>query len=503
MKRLFFGALCASILVLAAAVLPVTSAGAAIPAPGVPTNVSVVAGGNQVTITWDAPTSGPTPTKYQVAGTSASPVCSAVLTTSCTITFPATKPAKPAGQVVKYKVRAFNGAKAGPYSAQIQTVFGKPTIPTGVTIAPRNAGVLVEWNVSTGSKYPVTSYTATASNGNTCTSSTENGCTITGLTNGVNYTATVTATNAVGTTAPSAVTSAVLAGSPRAPTAPVVAVAGPGSANVTFTQAGNNGFAISWYTLTAHDLSNPGSPSDGFQWTSPVSPLYIPNLQAGHTYNFTITGTNVNGEGPSSPASNTVTMPDVPGAPTGLVATALTTSASVSFTAPSDNGSAITFYTITADDISHPGSPTDGKIWGNNVSPVPMPGLQAGHTYTFTISAANAVGSGPESAPSNSVTMPLPPDAPTAVVATPGVNSASVAFTPGADNGSPIGYFIVTAYDQTNPSDPSNGTQWAGSSSPVVKAALVTGHSYTFTVSAANGVGLSAESAPSDPVVVL
>jgi hypothetical protein len=503
MKRLLFGALCASILFVAGAVVPAVSAGAAVPAPGVPTNVSVVAGGNQVTISWSAPTSGPTPTKYQVAGTIANPVCSAVTTTSCTITFPPTKPASTAGQIVKYKVRAFNGAKAGAYSAQILTLFGKPTIPTGITVEPRMAGVYVHWNLSTGGKYPVTGYTATASNGNTCTAIAGDWCTVPGLTNGTAYNFTVTATNAVGTSAPSAVSSDVIAGSPRAPTAPVVAVAGPGSANVTFTLAGNNGAAISWYTLTAHDLSNPGSPSDGFQWTSPASPLYIPGLQAGHTYNFTITATNSRGEGPSSPASNSVTMPDVPGAPTDLVATALTTSATVSFTAPADNGSSITFYTITAHDLSHPGSATDGKLWGNNASPVPMPGLQAGHTYNFTISAANAVGSGPDSAPSNSVTIPSPPDAPTAAVATAGVNSASVAFTPGADNGSPITYFIVTAYDQTNPLDPSNGTQWAGGSSPVVKAALVTGHSYTFTVAAANGIGISAESAPSNAVVVL
>src|SRR4051794_29538178 len=103
MKRLSRGALVASLLLLAVAVLPGASAGAAIPAPGVPTNVAVVAGGRQVTISWSAPASGPTPTKYQVSGTNASTTCAAVLTTTCVLTLPTTKPKTTAGVTVTYK----------------------------------------------------------------------------------------------------------------------------------------------------------------------------------------------------------------------------------------------------------------------------------------------------------------------------------------------------------------------------------------------------------------
>jgi hypothetical protein len=78
-----------------------------------------------------------------------------------------------------------------------------------------------------------------------------------------------------------------------------------------------------------------------------------------------------------------------------------------------------------------------------------------------------------------------------------------VSFTPGADNGSPINYYIVTAYNITNPSHPSHLSQWAGAGSPINKTALVTGDTYEFTVSAANGIGLGPESAPSNQVVVL
>ena len=91
-----------------------------------------------------------------------------------------------------------------------------------------------------------------------------------------------------------------------------------------------------------------------------------------------------------------------PDAPTDLVATAGVNSADVSFTAPSDNGSSISGYTITAHNVN-PGGPGDNQGWGNNVSPIHIPSLYAGETYNFTISAANGVGQGLESAPSNAV----------------------------------------------------------------------------------------------------
>ena len=90
----------------------------------------------------------------------------------------------------------------------------------------------------------------------------------------------------------------------------------------------------------------------------------------------------------------------VPGAPTIGTATAGNTTASVNFTAPSsDGGSAITGYTAT----SNPSS-----ITGTNASsPITVTGLTNGTSYTFSVIATNAIGSGPASAASNSV-IPAP-----------------------------------------------------------------------------------------------
>src|SRR5262249_17951275 len=71
--------------------------------------------------------------------------------------------------------------------------------------------------------------------------------------------------------------------------------------------------------------------------------------------------------------------------------------ATVSFTAPASNGgSPITSYTVTAS----PG----GAAASGSASPITVPGLNNGIAYTFTVTATNAVGTGPSSSPSNSVT---------------------------------------------------------------------------------------------------
>lgn len=91
------------------------------------------------------------------------------------------------------------------------------------------------------------------------------------------------------------------------------------------------------------------------------------------------------------------TVPRVPGAPTGVKAAVGNAQATVKFTPSSSNGtSPITSYTVA----SSPGGVT-GK---GPASPITVKGLTSGKTYTFTVKAKNAVGFGPASKPSNSVT---------------------------------------------------------------------------------------------------
>ena len=91
----------------------------------------------------------------------------------------------------------------------------------------------------------------------------------------------------------------------------------------------------------------------------------------------------------------------VPGAPTIGTATATgATTATVSFTAPASNGgSPITSYTAT----SSPGGIT-GTLSQAGSGTISITGLSGVTSYTFTVTATNAIGTSPSSAASNSIT---------------------------------------------------------------------------------------------------
>jgi uncharacterized protein (TIGR02145 family) len=180
-------------------------------------------------------------------------------------------------------------------------------------------------------------------------------------------------------------------------------------------------------------------------------------------------------------------IPTAPGPPTAVSANSGSSSqATVSFTAPEYNGgSSITVYTVT----SNPG----GIMATGASSPINITGLTNGLTYTFTVTATNSVGNSVASAASTAVTPVTFPGAPTAVVATAGNSSASVAFVAPANNGGST----ITGYTVTSNPGSFTGT---GSSSPIIVTGLTNGTSYTFTVVATNAVGNSASSAASSAV---
>jgi hypothetical protein len=165
----------------------------------------------------------------------------------------------------------------------------------------------------------------------------------------------------------------------------------------------------------------------------------------------------------------------------------------VSFVAPaSDGGSAITGYTVT----SIPAGGVDSNAGTTGVSHA-MTGLTNGTAYTFTVTAANAIGTSAASTASNSVTPATIPDAPTGVTATGGAAEATVSFGAPADNGGNaiIGYTVT--------SSPAGGTDVGAGTTSLshIVTGLIDGVAYTFTVTATNGVGTGAASAASNSII--
>jgi predicted outer membrane repeat protein len=112
------------------------------------------------------------------------------------------------------------------------------------------------------------------------------------------------------------------------------------------------------------------------------------------TVNVTVTTPSATS---ATSAGDRFTYVTVPGAPTKVSATAGNASATVTWTAPSsDGGAAITGYLV---------KPSRGPaVEVGDVTSDTVRGLTNGTAYSFTIAAVNSVGTGPNSARSNSVT---------------------------------------------------------------------------------------------------
>ena len=459
---------------------PVTSSPTA---PAAPTAVSAVAGDGQATVSWTAPANGGSAiTGYTVTtspGGATTPASgTSVLATGLTD-----------GTAYTFTVTATNSVGTGPASTASTPVTPTaaataPAAPTGVGAVAGDGQATVSWTAPADGGSPITGYTVTTSPGGATTPASGTSVLVTGLSNGTPYTFTVTATNSAGTgpasTASTPVTPTAAATAPAAPTG-VGAVAGDGQATVSWTAPSNGGSPITSYTVT----SSPGA----IVMNAGASPVTVTGLTDGVAYTFTVTATNSVGTGPSSSASSPVTpaaAPTVPGAPTAVGGTPGNTEVIVSWTAPSNGGSAITGYTVTAS----PGGATATTAGATSAA---VTNLSNGVGYTFTVTATNSVGTGAASTPSPSVTpTPTVPDAPTGANAVAGDGQATVSWTDPDNGGSAITGYTVTTFP--------GGTTTPASDTPVLVTGLTDGASYTFTITATNSVGTSAQSAASSPV---
>jgi hypothetical protein len=216
---------------------------------------------------------------------------------------------------------------------------------------------------------------------------------------------------------------------PAAPTG-VSATAADKSAKVTWSAPGNGGSPIASYTVTPYIGSAAQTPTV-ITGSPPATSATVSGLTDGTTYTFTVTATNGVGTGPASSPSNQVTpaAPTSPGAPGGVTATAGNQSATVSWSAPADGGSPITSYTVTPylAGVAQTATQVSGSPPATTTN---VTGLTNGNAYTFTISATNAVGTGPPSSPSQPVT-PTATAAPAFVqqVSAHGLNKSSISVT--------------------------------------------------------------------------
>jgi Fibronectin type III domain len=405
---------------------PMVSITPMIVAPDAPTAVSAVASGpNQATITFTPPAiDGGSPvigyTVYATAG-DRSFNQSAGATGSPTVINNLAP-----GQTYTFTVTATSEAGEGAHSAPSNSVvaFRVPLAPTVTSATPGNGSATVAFNQNASDKKlgnPVTSYTVTARLGVNVTSGpgiTVTGAgspiTITGLTNGQNYTVTVFATNAGGSGPESAGKVVFPQSVPGAPTNVTATNATPvgattGMVNLTFNAPANTGGRpIRSYTA----VSSPGgiSVTAGAVTGSSTGSIQVTGLTIGTSYTFTVFATTQTGNGPASDPSNSVTPSPggIPSPPLVPGASTLDQASFVSCLPPSnDGGSPIVSYTVTS---------SPGGITASGPScPILVEGLTDGTAYTFTVTATNADGGTSQpSQPTAAITPHVPSGAPPA-----------------------------------------------------------------------------------------
>lgn len=270
---------------------------------------------------------------------------------------------------------------------------------------------------------------------------------------------------------------------PGAPTN-VTAVFGNSKVTVSWSASSFIEFPITSYIVT----SNPG----GFTATSTGTSAIVTGLTNGTAYTFTVVAINDIGQSPASAASGAVTPATTPASPT---VTGVTSSGSgqvsISFTAGTTGGSAITGYVVTP----YIGAVAQTPITSSTLtSPIIVSGLTNGTAYTVTLAATNLAGTGTASTASGTVTPVGVPLAPTGVTVTKiASGQIQVSFTQLSGISAATGGTAITGYTITPSPDPATTPlSYSFMGSAYTFTNLTPSTSYTFGVFATNFQGNSA-----------
>jgi len=276
----------------------------------------------------------------------------------------------------------------------------------------------------------------------------------------------------------------------------------PGAPTGATASSGVNRATVSWIpptypgpsgtVITGYRVLTTGGPTQIAPMSVAASPATVTGLSGGSLYSFTVMAQNTYGFGPTSAATANVTPTGaaLPGAPTGVVATVTGSGqVTVTWSAPSDGGSAITSYTVTPYTGGAAQSPT--TVTGSPPATSTVINGLTNNQYYFQVTATNGVGIGP-AGQSGVVTPTTLPGQPPFIRADVGNQQVTVTWGVTADGGSPITSYTVTTYLGTCCATPAPGiapiTVSVDNLSTIVTG-LTKEVGYSFQVYAANANG--------------
>ena len=319
------------------------------------------------------------------------------------------------GTVYVFQIRAVSADGAGPASDSVSVTPTEPGPPDTEPGAPEdlaagwgNGVALAGWSAPSddgGSSIRRYEYRYRQSGGswNSWTSTgTNTYAALNGLTNEVLHYLEVRAVNSIGA-GPATSTS----GTPTAVTRPAspTSLTAEGEDQMVeldwYEPDSDGGSSITSYQYRYRQQSSSGSWGSWSSWSSTGStdPWYDgTGLTNGTNYGFQVRAVNAIG---SSSTSNTATAmpveppPSEPDSPTGLSASAGTTSGEIdlSWTAPDDNGSSITGYSYAYCKYENGWRNwTSYSSTGSTTTSYTVTGLESGELYRFRVRAINSIG---------------------------------------------------------------------------------------------------------------
>jgi hypothetical protein len=273
-------------------------------APGTPTSVTASSGNTTATISFTAPASNSISpvTSYGIYNSSTNTVVTTTTTTSAFLS------GLTNGVLYSYYVTALNsGGESAPSSVISVIPTTVPNPPTSVLALAGNTTASVYFTppVDNGGSV-ITSYTVTSNPGSFTSTGSASPLTVTGLTNGTDYTFTVRATNAVGTSS-SSVASPVATPLASVPSVPLSFSATGGNGQISLSwlpPADTGGSPITQYSISYKQFSE--STYTVSTSSSVETSKVLTGLSNGVSYDVQIVAQNVIGS--STPSALSVSL---------------------------------------------------------------------------------------------------------------------------------------------------------------------------------------------------
>jgi large repetitive protein len=347
------------------------------------------------------------------------------------------------GQRYRFDVRAVNRFGGGPYSAPSNaiTLTATPRAVPDVTVFPGDQSARWQWKAASDQGSRVTSYQVLLTGeGTHHLPASARSFTASGLDNGQKYYLEVRACNVKGCGAygrPGSL--AVPYGEPLAPAAPAAtddpsATGGSSDVAVTWSAPGDNGRAITSYTVDEYAAASATGPFDTVTQAQQVSGTVASTTftvnDDGMFYEYAVTATNAAGD--STPSAGSSPAVEAAGTPPQMDAPLAADhdpssvagydgSLTVTFTVPPANGSAVTAVQYAFNGSTDPAGTFDAPAASGQSETESVPATN-GQSYTVSVRAENDAGQwGAWSEQSNPVNPYGAPTTPTVTATVSGV----------------------------------------------------------------------------------